>query len=98
VPLILGAAVEGGPLRVPVEGQAIFSFVCSPYIIEVLKLDIAGPVLVEEAEDDFVLGVRLRKQVLEDAPVGESDAPGAAAVCDQEEDAILVSLDLVLVE
>jgi hypothetical protein len=94
--LVLCANVQCRPLAIPVERQAILALVCFPYIIEVVEVDDAGPILVEEAEDDFVLGVRFRKQVLEDAPVLEGDAPLPVAVGDLEEDAILVSPDLVL--
>ena len=67
-----------------------------PCLVEFIKVDVAGPPLIEEAEDDLVLGIWLREQVLEDGPVVDVDLALLVAVGDLEEDAILVPLDLVL--
>lgn len=67
-----------------------------PCLVEFVKVNVAGPPLVEEAEDDLVLGVGLGEQVLEDGPVVDVDPALLVAVGDLEEDAVLVSLDLVL--
>lgn len=69
---------------------------CPPCLIEIIKVDISSPVLVEEAKDDFVLGIGLREEVLEDRPVCETDLALVVAIGYGEEDAILESLDFVL--
>jgi hypothetical protein len=96
VSVLLGANVQRGPLAVPVEGQAVFCLVGAPCVVELVKVDVAGALLVEEAEDDLVLCVGLGEQVLEDTPVVDVDLALALAVCDLEQDAILVALDFVL--
>jgi hypothetical protein len=94
--VLLGANVQGGPLGLPVEGQAFLCLVRLPCFVELVEVDVAGAFLVEEAEDDLVLGVWLREQVLEDTPVVNVDLTLLLAVGDLEQDAILVALDLVL--
>lgn len=69
---------------------------CFPCRVEVVEVDVAGPLLVEEAEDDLVLGVGFREEVLEYGPVLQADLALLVAVGDLEEDAILVPLDFVL--
>lgn len=69
---------------------------CPPCVVECVEVDVAGPVLVEEAEDDLVLGVGFREKVLEDGPVLYADPALSVAVGYGEEDAILVALDFVL--
>ena len=96
MPVLLGANVQRGPAALPVEGQAVLGLVRLPCLVEVVEVDVAGAFLVEEAEDDLVLGVWLREQVLEDGPVVDVDLTLLVAVGDLEEDAILVPLDLVL--
>jgi len=65
-------------------------------LVEVLEFNVSRPVLVEEAEDDLVLGIWFREEVLEDAPVCQTDSSGTGAVCNEEQNPILVSLDFVL--
>lgn len=67
-----------------------------PCIVKLVEIDIAGTLLVEEAENDLVLGVRFCEQVLEDTPVVYVDPALALAVCNLEQNAILVALDFVL--
>jgi hypothetical protein len=69
-----------------------------PYLEKVVKLNVSGPLLVEKTEDDFVLGVGLREEVLEDTPILQGDAPLPFSISDLEQDSVLVSLDLVLLE
>ena len=94
--VLLGANVQSGPLGLPVEGQAFFCLVHLPCLVELVEVDVAGAFLVKEAEYDLVLGVWFRKQVLEDTPVMNVDLALPFAVCDLEQDAVLVALDLVL--
>lgn len=94
--VLLGANVQSGPLGLPIEGQALLCLVHLPCLVELVEVDVAGAFLVEEAEDDLVLGVWLREQVLEDTPVMDVDLSLLLAVCDLEQDAVLVALDLVL--
>ena len=92
-----GAAdVQLGPLAVPVEGDAVGALVELVQAAEVLILDGAEAVNVEQAEGDLVLGVGLAQQVLEVAPVGEGELALVCAVGDVEEDRVLLALDLVL--
>jgi hypothetical protein len=94
--VLLGANVQSGPLGLPIEGQAFLCLVCPPCVVKFVKADVAGSLLVEEAEDDLVLGVWFREQVLEDTPVMDVDLAPLFAVCNLEQDAVLVALDLVL--
>jgi hypothetical protein len=68
-----------------------------PYVVEFVKVDVTSALLVKEAENDFVLGVRLREQVLENTPVVDVDFPLLLAVSDLKEDTVLVPLNFVLV-
>jgi len=96
MPVLLRPNVKRGPAALPVKGQAVLGLVRLPCLVEVVKVDVAGPPLIEEAENDLVLGVGLRKQVLEDGPVMDADLALLVAVGYLEEDAILETLDLVL--
>ena len=98
MPVLLGANVQRGPAALPVEGQAVLGLVRLPCLVEVVEVDVAGPLLVEEAEDDLVLGVGFREEVLEDGPVMDADSALPVAVGYSEEDAVLVALDFVLWE
>ena len=95
--VFLVANIQSCPLSLPVEGQAVFCLVRLPCVVELVEVDVAGALLVEEAENDLVLGIRFREQILENTPVMDVDFPLLLAVCDLEEDAILVALDFVLV-
>jgi hypothetical protein len=70
--------------------------VCLPCLVKLVKVDVASPVLVEEAEDDFVFGVGFCEEVLEDGPVVYADPAFPVSVGYREEDAVLVTLDFVL--
>ena len=94
--LLAAADVQLGPLAVPVEGDVVGALVQLVQLAEVVVLDVAGAVHVEEAEGNLVLGVGLHEQVLEHAPVGEGDAPAVHAVGDAEQDRVLFARDLVL--
>lgn len=96
VSLVLGANVQGRPVSLPVEREAIFALVRPPCLVELVEIDVARAVSVEEAEDDFILGVWLRKQVLEDSPVLEGHFALLIAVCDVEKNTVLEALDFVL--
>ena len=96
VPLVLGADVERCPFGRPIERQAVLALVCLPYLVEVVKVDVTCPLAVEEAEDDFVLGIGFGEEVLEDGPVLQIDATFGVAVGNRKQDTVLVALDLVL--
>jgi hypothetical protein len=70
--------------------------VCLPCLIEFVEVDVAGALLVEETENDLVLGVGLREKVLEHGPVVNVYSALAVAVGDGKEYAVLVALDFVL--
>ena len=94
VAMAFPADIELGPVTIPVERDA--GLVARIDILELVEVDLARDGVGEEAEGDFVLGVRFREQVVEDAPVLQADAVLAAAVGDLEKDGVLVALDLVL--
>jgi hypothetical protein len=96
MPVLLGADVERSPLALPIEGQAAFGLVRLPCLVELVEVDVAGALLVKEAEDDLVLGVGFREEVLEDGPVMDGDSALAVAVGYSKQDAVLVALDFVL--
>jgi hypothetical protein len=96
MPVLLGPDVQRSPLAFPVEGQAVLRLVCLPCRVELVKVDVAGPVLIEEAEDDLVLGVGFREEVLEDGPVMDSNLALPVAVGYSKQNAVLVALDFVL--
>jgi hypothetical protein len=70
--------------------------VCLPCLVELVKVDIAGPLLVEEAEDDLVLGVGFRQEILKDRPVMNADPALPVAVGYGEQNTVLVALDFML--
>jgi hypothetical protein len=96
VPFVLAADVEGRPFRTPVKWQTVRALVYAPILKEVVVVDVTRPISIEEAEDDLVLGVRLREEVLEDGPILNSDSALAFAIRYGEEDTIMEALDLVL--
>ena len=96
MPPLLGPNVQSRPFSFPVEGKAVLGLVRLPCVVELVEVDVASALLVEEAENDLVLGVGFCEQVLEDTPVVDVDLALALAVCDLEKDAILVALDFVL--
>ena len=96
VAALAAADIERGPLAVPVEGDAVGALVAVVQLLEVVELDGARAVLVEQPERDLVLGVGLGQQVLEVAPVGDADLALPLPVGDAEEDGILLALDFVL--
>lgn len=96
MPVLLAANVERRPIAFPVEGQAVFGLVFPPCRVEVIKVDVAGSVGVEEAEDNLVLGIGFREEVLEDGPVVYADPSFAVSIGNLEQNAILIPLDLVL--
>lgn len=96
MPVFLAANIERSPVAFPVEGQAVLRLVRLPCLVELVEVDVARPVLVEEAENNLVLGVGFREQVLEDRPVMDVDSALPVAVGYSEEDAVLVALDFVL--
>jgi hypothetical protein len=96
VPPLLGPNVQSRPLSFPVEGQAILCLVRLPCLVKFIEADVASSLLVEEAENDLVLGVGFREQVLEDTPIVDVDPALPLTICDLEQDAILVALDFVL--
>ena len=96
VALLLAANVELSPFAVPVEGDIVGAFVELVEAAEIIILDVAGAVDVEESKGDFVLGVGFGEEVLKDGPIGEVDSSGALAIGNVEEDLVLVALDFVL--
>ena len=89
VPLLLPANVERSPLAVPVEREAVVTFVQVVQAEEVVELDASRALDIEEPEGDLVLGVWLRKEVLEDGPIVEGDSASVTPVGDAEENGIL---------
>ena len=94
--VFLAADVEGGPFAIPVEGDRLAAFVLVVELLEVFVLDDAGAIFVEEAEGDFVFGVRLGEEVFESTPVVDVDSALALAVGNAKEDGILFTFDFVL--
>lgn len=95
----LGAtSVQRGPFRVPIEGNALGTLVQVVQALDGIELDTTGSIEIEEAEGDLVLGVRLGEEVFEGGPVGDVQLASPASVCDVKEDAILLALDLVLLD
>lgn len=94
--LLLAAKVQLGPLAVPVERDAVRAPVQFVQLPEVVVLYVAGAVDVKQTEGDLVLGVGLEQEVFKGAPVGEVEPVLASSVRNMEEDAILLTLDLVL--
>jgi hypothetical protein len=94
--VLLGPDIQSCPLAFPVKGKALVCLVCLPCLVELVKVDVAGAFLVEEAEDDLVLGIGLREKVLEDGPVVDADLALPVAVGYGEQNAVLVALDFVL--
>ena len=96
VSLLPATDVQLGPLTVPVEGDVVRALVQLIELSEVVILDITGAVDIEQAKGDLVLGVWLRKQVLEDNPIGKVDPAAVLPIGDAKQDRVLVALDLVL--
>ncbi len=69
---------------------------CPPCCVEVIEVDVTGSILIEEAENDFVFGVRFCEQILEDRPVVYADFALLVTIGYFEKDAVLVSFDFVL--
>lgn len=65
-------------------------------LFEGVKVDEPGGGVGEETESDLVLGVWLGQEVVEGAPIGEGDATSLAAVCNGEQNSIVLAFDLVL--
>jgi hypothetical protein len=80
MPLLPAARVQGSPGRVPVEGNGVGTPVGGQDLVEVVELDHACALDIEQTEGDFVLGVGLREEVGEVAPVGQTDCAGTSAV------------------
>jgi hypothetical protein len=94
--LVPASDIQLRPFRIPVEGQTVGTLVLVVNVLEVFKLDISGPVTIEETEGDVVLGVRLLEEILKVAPVLQSDTADAFPIGDQEKERVLLSFDLVL--
>lgn len=58
--LVLASNVQLGPLTVPVEWYAVWPLVELVELAEIVILDLAEALDVEQAECDLVLGVGLR--------------------------------------
>lgn len=96
VALLLAANVQLGPFALPVKRNAVGALVELIELSEVLVLDIAGSIDVEEAEGDLVLGVGLDQEVLKGGPLGEGNLAGTLTVGDAEQNSVLFALDFVL--
>lgn len=94
--MALAAQVQSGPIAVPVEGNCITRLVARVHLLKGVKVHDAIVRVREEAEGDFILCIRLRKQIVEDRPVLESDPVLVVSICDLEEKRVLLALDLVL--
>ena len=93
---LLAPTIQRRPLAVPVKGYTIRTLIQLIQLLQILVLDEASIIHVEEPERNLVLGIRFRKEVLEGAPVQEVDLARLPPVGDSEEDAVLFALDLVL--
>lgn len=87
--LLCAAQVQLGPFAVPIEGDAVGSFVELVYTLKLVKLDITKAFDIEESEGDLVLGVRLVEQVFEVQPVCLGNLSFALAIGYFEQDAVL---------
>ena len=96
MPLVPASDVQLCPFRVPVERQTVGALVLVVYVLEVFKLDISGPVTIEETKGNVVLGVGLFEKVFKVAPVLQSDSADAFSIGDVEEERVLLAFDLVL--
>lgn len=93
---LLPADIERRPFRVPVEGDAIRSFVEIVQFLEGLVLDRTGALDVEQAEGNLVLRIGLAEQVLEGGPVRDVYPARLSSIGDGEENAVLLALDFML--
>lgn len=64
--MLLAAKVELGPIAIPVERDAVAGLVACVDILERVEIDETGVRVGEEAKSDFVLGVWLGEEVVED--------------------------------
>jgi hypothetical protein len=84
MPLGLASDVQSDPFGVPVERDAIRSLVQLVQLPEVLELDSAEALDVEQSEGDLIFSVGLRKDVLEVRPVAQTYVTFVRAVGDAE--------------
>lgn len=94
--LFLCADVQRGPLGVPIERKTVLAPVGIIYLLEGFKLDESGPLFIEKAKGNLILGIGFRKEVIEEGPVVQRDATSSTAVCDLKEKSILLALDFML--
>jgi hypothetical protein len=90
------SSVQSSPFGVPVKRNALFCLVLIVKFLESLPLDRSRPVGVEESECNLILGVGLRKEVLESSPFVNVDSAGFAGISDSEKDCVVFPFDLVL--
>lgn len=88
---------QPGSIAVPVEGTAALSLIQLIEPAEVLVLYSTKAFNTKESEIDLVFGVRLVEEIFEIDSVLHGNTALARAVCNLEEEAILVALDLVVV-
>lgn len=90
--------IQTRPLAVPVEGDAVRSLIDLVELSELVVLDGASTLDIEEAEGNLIFRIGLDQEVLERAPVLKVDLASVLSICNSEEDRILFSLYLVLRE
>ena len=93
---LLSTTVQTCPFAAPVEWHTVRTFVQLIQLLQVVILDCAGPFNVEQSEGDLVLGIWFGQEVFEGTPIGKADLARLSAICDPEENGILLALDLVL--
>ena len=98
VTVLLAAQIKRCPVAIPVEGKCVACFIASVYLLEGIEINQACRRIGEETKCYIVLGVRLGEQMVEYYPVLKGDTVCIAAVGDWEEDGILFSRDLVLIQ
>ena len=67
MPVSLSSHIQLRPVAIPVERNA--GLITRIHFLEFVEIDVAGHRIGEEAEGDLVLGIGLRKKVVEEAPV-----------------------------
>lgn len=97
VAVLLAANVQLRPLRLPVKGNGLGALVELIQSAEVVVLDAAGALNVEETESNLILGIRLVEEMLKDTPVGEVHPASILDVGNTEKDGVLLTGDFMLV-
>lgn len=90
------SGVQGGPIRVPVEGNAVLVLVHVIQVLEGFPLHGTCAVGIEQTEGDLIFGIGLREEVLEGCPIAEAELASLLAIRNLEEDSVMFTLDFML--